>query len=341
MFRFHNPYMLYMLLLIPLLVALFIYGNLKQRRRLKEFGNPEILRGLMPNVSYVRPKIKFSILIIALTLMIIAAARPQFGSKLNTDTVQGVEAMVLLDVSNSMLARDIQPNRLEYAKLMLSKIFDKMSNDRVGLIVFAGDAYIQLPLTSDNVSAKMFLSSINTDMVPRFGTAIGTAIDMAINSFGDKDNKSTGRTIILLTDGENHEDDAVAAARLAAQYGITVNVVGLGSPQGEPIPIDGTMSFKKDRDGKVVVSKLNEDMCRQVASAGHGIYVKADNSNGALRALTSEIDKMQKGELDSKIYSDYDDKFAIFAWIALFLLIVEFYMLNRQNGQLNRINWFD
>ena len=315
--------MLYMLLLIPLLVALFIYGNLKQRRRLKEFGNPEILRGLMPNVSYVRPKIKFSILIIALTLMIIAAARPQFGSKLNTDTVQGVEAMVLLDVSNSMLARDIQPNRLEYAKLMLSKIFDKMSNDRVGLIVFAGDAYIQLPLTSDNVSAKMFLSSINTDMVPRPGTAIGTAIDMAINSFGDKDNKSTGRTIILLTDGENHEDDAVAAARLATQYGIT------------------TMSFKKDRDGKVVVSKLNEDMCRQVASAGHGIYVKADNSNGALRALTSEIDKMQKGELDSKIYSDYDDKFAIFAWIALFLLIVEFYMLNRQNGQLNRINWFD
>ena len=340
MFRFHNPYMLYMLLLIPLLVALFIYGNLKQRRRLKEFGNPEILRGLMPNVSYVRPKIKFSILIIALTLMIIAAARPQFGSKLNTDTVQGVEAMVLLDVSNSMLARDIQPNRLEYAKLMLSKIFDKMSNDRVGLIVFAGDAYIQLPLTSDNVSAKMFLSSINTDMVPRPGTAIGTAIDMAINSFGDKDNKSTGRTIILLTDGENHEDDAVGAAKAASEKGIHVNIVGMGDPKGSPIPIDGNNNFLKDNAGNVVITKMNEQMCQEIAAAGNGMYVRADNTNSALKALQKEIDKMNKAELDSKVYSEYDEQFQIFAWIALFLLVVDFFTLERKNRVFKKIKLF-
>jgi Ca-activated chloride channel family protein len=341
MFRFHNPEILYFLILIPFLVVLFVYATYIQNKRLNRFGDAELLRGLMPNVSYVRPKIKFYVVLIALTLLIFAAARPQFGTKLESRQTQGVEAIVLLDVSNSMLAQDIQPNRLDYAKLLLSKIFDRMSEDRVGLIVFAGDAYVQLPLTSDNVSAKMFLSYISTQMVPRPGTAIGSAIDMAINSFGDKENAKIGRTIILLTDGENHEDDAVAAAKLAAQYGITVNVIGLGSPDGVPIPTEGTMSFLKDRDGNIVVSKLNESMCRQIAEAGQGVYIRADNSNAALRVLTGEIEKMQKGNLDAKVYSDYDDRFYMFVWIAFVLLLLEYYLLERQNSKLNKIKWFD
>ena len=340
MFRFSNPNSLFFLIVIPLLVLLYIYGVYSQKKRLKTFGNPVLLRTLMPNVSYVRPLVKFIILLVAITCLIIALARPQFGTKLETNKRQGVEAMVVLDVSNSMLARDVQPNRLEYSKMILSKLFDEMIDDKVGLIVFAGDAFIQLPITSDNVSAKMFLSSISTNMVKRPGTAIGTALDLAIKSFGDKES-DVGKTIILITDGENHEDDAVAAAKLAASYGITVSVIGLGRPDGEPIPIEGTMSFRKDRAGNIVVSKLNEEMCQQIAKAGHGTYVRADNSSSALRVITKEINAMQKGDIETKAYSAYDEKYYIFAWIALFLLIVEFIILNRQNKRLSKIKWFD
>lgn len=339
MFRFANPYMFYLLIPIALSVVLFIYSTVVQRQRLRRFGNPEILRPLMPNVSYVRPKIKFYTVILVLVLMVTALARPQFGSKLETSTTKGVEAMIVLDVSNSMMAADIKPTRLDNAKLMLSKMIDQMPNDKIGLIIFSGDAYIQLPITSDNVSAKMFLSTITTGSVPVPGTAIGTAIDLAIRSFGDS-KSDAGRTIILLTDGENHEDDAVAAARLAKEKGIMVNVVGFGSPQGAPIQMSGTMSFLKDNNGNVVVTKLNEDMCTQVAQAGGGMYVRADNSNTALRALSSQIDKMQKGEINTSAYSEYDEQFHIFVWIALVLLVIEFALLNRQNKQLNKINWF-
>ena len=311
MFRFSNPNSLYFLIVIPLLVLLYLYGIRSQRRRLKEFGNPVLLRSLMPNVSYVRPHIKFSLLLLALVLLIIGLARPQFGTKLETNKRQGVEAMIVLDVSKSMLARDVQPNRLEYSKMILSKLFDELVDDKVGLIVFAGDAFIQLPITSDNVSAKMFLNSISTDLVPRPGTAIGTAIDLAIRSFGDKETEAS-RTIILITDGENHEDDAVAAAKLAASYGIIVNVIGLGRPEGEPIPLEGTMSFRKDKAGNIVVSKLNEEMCQQIAKAGNGVYVRADNSSTALRVIAKEINSMQKGGIETKSYSAFDERYYIF-----------------------------
>lgn len=331
--------MFYLLIPAGLLVLLFVYGTVVQRRRLRAFGNPKLLRTLMPNVSYVRPQLKFYITLTVLVLLVFALARPQFGIKLETSKTNGVEAMIVLDVSNSMMATDVMPSRLENAKMMISKLIDQMPDDKVGLIVFAGDAYIQLPITSDNVSAKMFLSSITTKSVPMPGTAVGTAINLAIRSFGEA-KTDVGRTIILLTDGENHEDDAVAAAKLARERGITVNVVGFGSPQGAPIPIDGTMSFWKDKTGNVVMSKLNEDMCNAVAQAGEGVYVRADNSNIALRTLTAKINNMQKGKVQTSTYSDYDEKFHIFAWIALFLLIVEFFMLNRQNKHLNKIKWF-
>lgn len=341
MFRFEDPKFLYLLVIIPALVVLFIWGNIKQKRRLKEFGDPNLLKTLMPNVSYSRPKFKFYIILAALTLMIFSLARPQFGLKRETKKSQGIEAMVLLDVSKSMLAADVKPNRLEYSKMMLSKLFDKMQDDKVGLIVFAGDAFIQLPITSDNVSAKMFLSSINTNMVPQPGTAIGTAIDLATRSFGDNDdNDKIGKTIILFTDGENHEDDAVAAAKLAVEKGMTVNVVGLGSPAGEPIPIPGTSSYLKDKDGNVVVTKLDEQMCNEIADAGKGVYVRADNSDNALRVIEKQIDHMQKGDLKADAYSTYDEKFYALAWLALVFLVVEFFILNRKNKKLSKIKWF-
>ena len=340
MFRFAHPYFLYLLIVVPLLVAMFVYVTYQQKIRLREFGNPDLLKRLMPNASIIRPQLKFYTLMVVLVLMIVALARPQFGSKLQTTKKQGVEAMIVLDVSNSMMAQDIQPNRLERSKLILSKLIDDMVDDKIGLIVFAGDAFVQLPITTDNVSAKMFLSSINPNLVPRQGTAIGTAIDLAIQSFGPNESEA-GRTIIVITDGENHEDDAVGAAKLAQEKGITVNVVGIGTPEGTPIPVGGTMSFRKDKDGNVVVTKLNETMCRQIAEAGSGIYVRADNSNTALKTVSGQIGEMQKGNLETKSYAEYDEKFYIFVWIALFLLVIEFYVFNRQNKALNKIKWFD
>ena len=340
MFRFANPYFLYLLIVVPLLVAMFVYVTYQQKIRLREFGNPNLLKRLMPNASVIRPQLKFYMLMVVLVLMIVALARPQFGSKLQTAKKQGVEAMIVLDVSNSMMAQDIQPNRLERSKLILSKLIDNMVDDKIGLIVFAGDAFVQLPITTDNVSAKMFLSSINPNLVPRQGTAIGTAIDLAIQSFGPNESEA-GRTIIVITDGENHEDDAVGAAKLAHEKGITVNVVGMGTPEGTPIPVGGTMSFRKDKDGNVVVTKLNETMCRQIAEAGSGIYVRADNSNTALKVVSGQIGEMQKGNLETKSYAEYDEKFYIFVWIAFFLLVIEFYVFNRQNKALNKIKWFD
>jgi Ca-activated chloride channel family protein len=338
--RFANPHIFWLLSLVVVLVALFVYGVYVQRRRLRQFGNPELLRTLMPNVSYIRPQLKFYLLAVALVLIVFALARPQIGSRLEKSDTTGIEVMMVLDVSNSMLATDVAPSRIENAKMMLSKLIDQMPDNKVGLIVFSGDAVVQLPMTADNVSAKMFLSTITTKSVANPGTAVGTALDLAIKSFGEE-NKDIGRSIILLTDGENHEDDAVAAAKLAREKGIMVNVVGFGSPQGSPIPVQGTMSFWKDKDGNVVVSKLNEQMCQQIAQAGDGVYVRADNSNIALRTISKQLTQLQQGEIQSAVYADYADRFYIFAWIALFILIIEFFILNRQNKQLNKYKWFE
>ena len=338
--RFANPHIFWLLSLVVVLVALFIYGVYVQRRRLRQFGNPELLRSLMPNVSYIRPQLKFYLLVVVLVLIVFALARPQIGSRLEKSDTTGIEVMMVLDVSNSMLATDVAPSRIENAKMMLSKLIDQMPDNKVGLIVFSGDAVVQLPMTADNVSAKMFLSTITTKSVANPGTAVGTALDLAIKSFGEE-NKDIGRSIILLTDGENHEDDAVAAAKLAREKGIMVNVVGFGSPQGSPIPVQGTMSFWKDKEGNVVVSKLNEQMCQQIAQAGDGVYVRADNSNIALRTISKQLTQLQQGEIQSAVYADYADRFYIFAWIALFILIIEFFILNRQNKQLNKYKWFE
>ena len=335
MFRFAHPDFLYLLFLLPALVAFYVYAMIVKKKAIKKYGNPTLLAELMPEVSTKRQHLKFWLLFGAITMVIFIIAGPQFGSKLETVKRQGVEIMVCLDVSNSMLAEDVSPNRLDKAKQMLSRLTDGFTNDKVGLIVFAGDAFTQLPITSDYISAKMFLSSINPSMVSTQGTAIGAAINLAARSFTP--DETTDKAIILITDGENHEDDAIGAA---AEKGIHVNIVGMGDPKGSPIPIQGSNNYMKDKDGNVVITKLNEQMGQEIAAAGNGMYVRADNTNSALKALQKEIEKMNKTELDSKVYSEYDEQFQIFAWIALFLLIADFMTLDRKNRIFRKVKLF-
>lgn len=292
----------------------------------------------MPNASRTRPTVKFSIVMVALTLLIIAAARPQFGQSERTEKRQGIEAIVALDISNSMLAEDVAPNRLDRAKQMLSKLMDNMVNDKVGLVVFAGDAFVQLPITCDYVSAKMFLNSIKPELIKTQGTAIGQALSTSIRCFGEQSEAS--RAIILITDGENHEDDAVAVARRAKEEGIQVLVVGIGKPEGSPIPMPGTNNFRKDREGNVVVSRLNEDMCKEIAQAGGGIYVRCDNTNTATKAIQKELDKLATQEIETQVFTDYNEQFQSFALIALLLLVIEFFIFNRKNKSVMRWNLF-
>ena len=338
MFRFANPEFLYLLFILPVLLAVYVYAYLQKRKAIKRLGNPEILSQLMPEVSPKRQFLKFWFIFGAVAAIIFVIAGPQFGSKLETVKRQGVEIMVCLDVSNSMLAEDVSPNRLEKSKQMLSKLTDGFTDDKVGLIVFAGDAFTQLPITSNYISAKMFLTSINPSMVSAQGTSIGAAINLAARSFTP--NETSDKTIVLITDGENHEDDAIGAASAAAEKGIHVNIVGIGLPKGGPIPLQGTNNYMKDKDGNVVITMLNEQMCQEIAAAGKGMYVRADNTNSALKALQKEIDKMKKTELDSKVYSEYDEQFQLVAWIALFLLIVELLIFDRKNRIFRKVKIF-
>lgn len=339
MFRFAEPEYLYLLLVVPLLTLIFVFYKIRKRKNIAAFGDPSLLKELMPNVSTVRPTVKFVIQMVILTLLVVVLARPQFGTKAEEVKRQGIEVMIALDISNSMMATDVAPNRLAKSKQILSQLIDNMSNDKVGLVVFAGDAFTQLPITADYVSAKMFLSTISPKLIARQGTAIGSAVDLAIKSFNPKSPAS--KAIILITDGENHEDNAVEAARLAQKEGIVVHVIGMGRPEGAPIPVDGTMSFWKDKEGNVVVSKLNEVMCNDIANAGQGIYVRADNTNAALRAVSNELDQLAKTELTTTTFSNYNEQFQSFAIIALVLLLMDIFILERINKRFSRLKIFD
>ena len=339
MFRFANIEMLWWLVAIPVFVIAYIVYTKRKQRQLREFGDQELMAQLMPDASKSRPIWKFSLMMIALFLLIIAAARPQYGQKENSIKRQGIEVMVALDISNSMLAEDVAPNRLDRAKQMLSKMIDNMVDDKVGLVVFAGEAFTQLPITCDYVSAKMFLNTITPSLIPTQGTAIGSALQTAITSFGSQESDA-GRAIILITDGENHEDDAIAAAKKAQELGMQVFVIGIGKPEGAPIPKPGTNDYFKDRSGQVVVSKLNEDMCQQIAQAGNGVYVRCDNTNTAMRALQQELDRIATAELETTVYADYNEQYQSFALIALLLLLIEFFILSRKNHRLTRMDLF-
>lgn len=338
MFRFEEPAYLYLLLILPLLVVFYLYSNYRRRKAIRVFGDPELMMQLMPDVSKYRPDVKFWLLAAAIGLFALLLARPQFGSKLETVKRQGVEVMIALDISNSMLAQDVQPNRLEKAKRLVAQLVDKMQNDKVGMIVFAGDAFTQLPITSDYISAKMFLESIDPSLISKQGTAIAAAISLATKSFTPQE--GVGRAVIVITDGENHEGGVEEAAKAAVEKGIQVNVLGVGMPDGAPIPVPGTNDYRRDREGNVIVTRLNEAMCQEIAKVGNGIYVRVDNTNNAQKAINQEINKMSKAEVETQVYTEFNEQFQAVAWIILLLLLAEMLILERKNPLFRNIHLF-
>jgi len=340
LFRFANPEYLYLLLMIPVMVVIWIINEIRKKRALKRFGQIDLVENLIPELSRTRPFIKFLFQMTALILIIIILARPQFGSKLEEVKKRGVEVIIALDVSNSMLAEDIQPNRLERAKQAISRLVDNLDNDKIGLIVFAGDAYTQIPITTDYLSAKMFLSTINPDMVPKQGTAIGAAINLGIRSFSPGEAKS--KAMIIITDGENHEDDPVKYAEEASKAGIVIHTIGIGSAEGVPVPftVNGRKEFLKDHEGNTVISKLDENILKKIAVSANGNYIRASNTNIGLDEIFREIGKMEKQELESTMYTEYNDQFQIFAAFALFFLVLDFTIMDRKNRKLSNIRLF-
>lgn len=320
MFRFEDPIYLWLLLLIPLLAIVRLISLRSKRKKLKRLGDPELLSQLSPDVSKVRPAVKFWLLEAALALIVVMVARPQMGRQINSDKREGIETIIAMDISNSMLAQDVTPSRLEKSKMMVEDLVDHFNQDKIGLIVFAGDAFVQLPITSDYISAKMFLQNIDPSLIQTQGTDIGQAIDLAMHSF-TQDTK-TGKAIIVITDGEDHEGGAEEMAEKAHDAGINVYILGIGDPKGAPIPI-GNGQYMKDKSGNTVMTALNEDMCKKVAAAGKGVYIHVDNSGIAEEQLDNELDKLQKGDINNVVYSDFDEQFQAVGILVILLLVIE------------------
>ncbi|WP_281625546.1 vWA domain-containing protein [Segatella salivae] len=337
MLRFEDPIYLWMLLIIPILVLMRFIVWRKRKRNLRKFGDPSLLKEMMPDVSKYRPTIKFCLLLSAITILIFMIARPQVGSKISHEKREGIEVLIALDISNSMLAQDVIPSRLEKSKLLIEDLVDHFTNDKVGLVVFAGDAFVQLPITNDYVSAKMFLQNINPSLITTQGTDLARAISLSQSCFTQREH--IGRAIIVITDGEDHEGGALEVAREAYKKGINVFILGVGTSKGAPIP-DGNGGYLKDNSGQTVLSALNEHMCQQVAKAGNGVYIHVDNTSDAQEKLNKELSKLQSGISDTVVYSEYNEQFQIFGIILLLLLIVETILLESRNPLFKQINLF-
>lgn len=338
MFRFEDPIYLYALVVIPVLAFIRWWMVIRQRKQLRRFGDMELVRQLMPDVSRFRPLVKFCLLLTALALMIVMLARPQMGTKISHEKRTGIETIIALDISNSMLAEDVAPSRLDRAKMMVENLVDHFTNDKIGLIVFAGEAFVQLPITSDFVSAKMFLSSIEPSLIETQGTDIAAAVTMATHSFTQEE--GVGKAIIVITDGEDHEGGAMEAAQEAKDKGMRVYMLGIGSTKGAPIPVAGSHDYMKDNTGATVMSALNEDMCKQVAEAGGGAYIHVENNSNAQEQLNHELDKLAKKEISSTVYSDFDEQFQAVGILVLLLLIAEICILEIKNPRLRKIHLF-
>ena len=340
MFSFANPEYLYLLLLVPVIVAAHLISRRLRAANLRRFGQMAILEKQMPDVSKYKHWIKLTLELVAFIAIVIVLARPRAGATEQTVKVRGIEVMIALDVSNSMNASATDDpkgaSRLQKSKLTLEKLIDKLNDDKVGLIVFAGNAYTQLPITSDFTSAKMFLSSISTEMVPTQGTAIGSAIKLACNSFTG--NEKSQKAIIIITDGENHEDDAVGAATDAKNKGIQVNVIGQGTTKGSPIPLKQG-GFMKDDEGNVITTFLNEKMAIDIARAGGGTYVTG-NAADAVNQLDDQLKKLARADLQKVVYSQHDEQFPVFAWIALAFLVIDILVLECKVPWLRKYNFF-
>lgn len=340
MFRFEHPLFLNLLLLLPILLLLYWYYNRWKSRVAGIFGDRQVVSRLMLDVSSFRTHFKFVLLLLTLASVLLALANPQIGSKLEKTQRKGVDIVIALDVSNSMLAQDIQPSRIERARQSISRLIDELENDRIGLIVFAGKAYTQLPVTTDYAAAKMMLSTVGPDMIPVQGTAIGQAIEMAMVSFK---NEKSGKAIVIITDGENHDEDAVEKASKAADAGIRIYTIGMGLAEGGPIPIynNGEITgFKKDHSGTTVITRLDETMLNKIAEAGNGIYVRASNTQAGLRKVFEEISRLDKVTIDTKSFSDYEDRFQYFVALAILLMVLNFLLNERRSKWADKFSLF-
>lgn len=337
MFRFESPAYLWLLWSIPVLAIIRFVCYKLRRKKLLRFGEMSLMNRLMPNVSKIRPSVKFWLSVAALVLMIVMLARPQMGSKISHEERNGIETIIAMDISNSMLAEDVVPSRLQKSKMLVENLVDHFTNDKIGLVVFAGDAFVQLPITTDYVSAKMFLQDINPSLIQTQGTDIARAISLSMNSFTQQ--KGLGKAIILITDGEDHEGGALEAAKEARKKGINVFILGVGSSNGAPIPL-GNGDYMRDNAGNTVMTALNEQMCRDVAKAGSGTYIHVDNTSDAQEKLNDELSRLQKGETDNVVYSEYNEQFQAFALLALILLIIEACTLEAQNSLLRKVRLF-
>lgn len=337
MLRFDTPIYLWMLLVVPALMVIRVIVNRRQLKRQKRFGDPKMLKLLTPDVSRFRPLVKFSLLLGALAVVIIMLARPQMGSKIQHEKRNGIEAIICMDISNSMKAEDVAPSRLDKSKMLVENLVDHFTNDKIGLVVFAGDAFVQLPITSDYVSAKMFLQNIDLSLIETQGTDIARAITVGMRSFTQQE--KVGRAIIVITDGEDHEGGAAEAAAEARKRGINVFILGVGSVKGAPIPT-GNGGYMTDATGQTVMSALNEPMCQDIAKAGSGTYIHVDNTSDAQEQLNDELTKLQKGETNSVIYSEYDEQFQAFGILAVLLLIAEICVMEAKNPLLRNVSLF-
>ena len=323
--------------LTPVLVLIRLIGWRRRKAKLKKLGDPELLKQLMPDISKYRPTVKFVLMLAALALLVVMVARPQMGSKISHDKRHGIETIICLDISNSMLCEDVAPSRLDKSKMLIENLVDKFTNDKIGLVVFAGDAFVQLPITSDYISAKMFLGNITPGLIQTQGTNIGQAISLASKSFTQQEN--VGRAILVITDGENHEEGALEAAAAANKKGINVFILGIGTTKGAPIPMsDG--SYLKDNAGNTVMTSLNEQMCKELAQAGKGEYIHVDNTSDAEKALNDDISKLQKGDVTSVVYSAYDEQFQAVGILAIVFLVIEVCLLEIKNPLLRNVKFF-
>jgi len=342
MLRYDNIEYLYLLLLIPIIILAIVIYTRWQKKSIRKFGDSQLIEQLMQSHSNIRKKIKHLLFILSITLLIIGLSNPQIGTKMEEVKREGVDLMIAIDLSYSMMAQDIQPNRLERAKQAISRLIDKLEGDRIGLVVFAGEAYVQLPITTDYSAAKLFLSTVNTSIVPTQGTKIGNAIDLCVKSFDNENAQS--KAIIIITDGETHDDEAISSAKLAQEKGIYIHTLGMGLTKGGPIPIynkyGSTSEFRKDREGNTIITKLNEPMLQEIAQVGMGTYIRANNSKSGLSMLFDEINKMEKKEIGTMIFTDYKDRFQIFIGMSLFLLILNIFLLQRKTSWNTNINLY-
>ncbi|MAE07745.1 MAG: hypothetical protein CL661_03170 [Bacteroidetes bacterium] len=336
----HTEYFLLLAIIIVFAILFWLYRVWNSKAKCR-FGDEKVIAKLMPEVSASKPVLKFLMIIIACVFLVIGIVDPQIGSKLEKVKREGIDLYLVLDVSTSMLAEDIKPNRLERSKLAISTLIDKLQGDRVGIIIFAGNAYKQLPLTTDYSAAKIFLSAVDTEIVPTQGTAIGEAIELAALSFGDTDHN---KAIIIITDGENHEGDAIEAATLANELNINVFTIGMGLPEGAPIPLYNSYGvqtgFKKDKNNTTVITKLNEDMLRQIAAAGGGAYARANNASTGLKRIFDDISAIDKKEIETRQFTDYEDRFQIFLGLSLFLLVLELLIADRKTSWVKKFDFF-